>query len=55
MGCATSILHPDIYGANTVPRAADVDFFRKDLLVTAGILSFFIVKKIILNMETIIY
>jgi hypothetical protein len=46
MGCATSILHPAIYGANIVPRAADEVFFRKDRLVTAGIVSFFIVKKL---------
>jgi hypothetical protein len=46
MGFSTLSLHPEIYGAKTTPIAAEDVFLRKDRLVSEGMITFFIVKKL---------
>jgi len=55
MGFSTFSLHPEIYGANITPIAAEDVFLRKDLLEANCIMSFFIVKKLGLKIELKIY
>jgi hypothetical protein len=55
MGFSTFSLHPEIYGANTSPIAAEDVFLRKDLLEADCIISFFIIDKLGLKIELIIY